>query len=199
MQPAESLPTFEMTSIAKLESYGGHSAFAIDIQVHGFEQPLTNPNGGRKAWDEQPPIVQQMNRAAGKAAEELLNTLHLIRVQHDPQQRELRQRTIDELTGLFPEPIYVQVIPTGYGQPGDWEYWASPWLLVTTKRGVIEIGWRNHVISIDWSKTNVAATALELFPAEDVTKSGKMIHAWSTDKALEYVYKILGIPLPVLP
>ena len=64
------------------------------------------------------------------------------------------------------------------------------WLLVTTRLGVIEIGWRKHVLSIDWSGSDVTATAEELFTDEKVTKDGRLIHAWSYDKAAEYLARI---------
>jgi hypothetical protein len=59
----------------------------------------------------------------------------------------------------------------------------NPWWLVKTPAGMIEIGWRKRVISIDWTDTNVRTT----ITSDDVTKSTTMVHAWSIEKALEYL------------
>lgn len=61
---------------------------------------------------------------------------------------------------------------------------ASPWWLVQTKWGMIEIGWRKRVISIDWKDTPLREINLTL---EDVTKTETMIHAWTYIKAVEYL------------
>lgn len=64
----------------------------------------------------------------------------------------------------------------------------APWYRVTTPQGVITIGWQKRVINIDWSETG--ADLLSLFADEDVTKSAHCIHAWSTDKAVDYLSRI---------
>lgn len=60
---------------------------------------------------------------------------------------------------------------------------ATPWWLVKTKYGLIEIGWRKRVISINWEDTKLDFLVSE----DDVTKSGSGIHAWSYIKAVEYL------------
>lgn len=59
----------------------------------------------------------------------------------------------------------------------------SPWWLMKTEHGLIRIGWRKRVISIDWADT---AVRLEL-TADDTTKSDTYVHAWSHHKAVEYL------------
>jgi len=59
----------------------------------------------------------------------------------------------------------------------------NPWWLVKTNKGLIKIGWRKRVISIDWSDTGIAKIVTE----EDVTKNNSMVHAWSYTKAIEYL------------
>lgn len=71
-------------------------------------------------------------------------------------------------------------------------YVNDPWFLVYTKIGMIEIGWRTHVISIDWTDTGVKQTAEELFPDENVTKEGKLIHAYGFEKAKLYIQKLFN-------
>lgn len=106
-----------------------------------------------------------------------------------------RDKKIAELKSLFNNPIYVKIIDNEYW--GEHPYaWASPWLLVTTAKGVIKIGWRKRVINIDWSQSDVKTEARDLFPTEDVTKGDytnpRYIHAWGYEKAKEYLDKILS-------
>jgi len=85
-------------------------------------------------------------------------------------------------------PIYVREIDNKYCGPQCCPH--RVWLLVTTPIGVFEVGWRKRVLQIDWSATDVAARAADLFPDEDVTKGDRSIHAWGYDKAMAYIAKI---------
>lgn len=101
---------------------------------------------------------------------------------------------LDEKTKLlscFPSLIiYVEAIPNGYDSSGYSRH--LPWFKVTTTKGRITIGWRKHVINIDWSELDNKKKAEELFPTENVTKGDYDIHAWGYEKAKEYVAKILA-------
>ncbi len=57
------------------------------------------------------------------------------------------------------------------------------WWFVKTEIGWVEIGWRKKVISIDWSDTDIRAVITN----DDVTKEAHFVHAWSIEKALEYL------------
>lgn len=66
----------------------------------------------------------------------------------------------------------------------------SSWFIVSTPHGDIKIGWRKRVINIEWLDNY--NTFAENFESEDVTKGGNLeglryIHAWSIDKAIEYL------------
>ena len=71
----------------------------------------------------------------------------------------------------------------------------SPWWLVKTKFGLIKIGWRKRVISIDWSDTpyrsGVSKLAdgrdIDVLTNDDVTKDESMVHAYGNAKAVEYL------------
>lgn len=67
------------------------------------------------------------------------------------------------------------------------EYWDLPsaycWWLVKIKEGLIKLGWRKRVIEIDWSDTKIEKIVTE----DQVTKSKTYVHAWSFDKAVEYL------------
>jgi hypothetical protein len=60
----------------------------------------------------------------------------------------------------------------------------SPWWLVKTEFGLIEVGWRKRVMSIDWSDTGVEVRKLT---SDDVTLAETYVHAWNYPKALEYL------------
>lgn len=64
----------------------------------------------------------------------------------------------------------------------------SPWWLVITPFGPIQIGWRKNVISINWEDT----PARQVITADDVTKGDDHVHAWSYAKALEYLTTLRG-------
>jgi len=59
----------------------------------------------------------------------------------------------------------------------------SPWWLVKTEYGLIEIGWKKRVISICWSDTPLQ----KVITKDDTTKNETLVHAWSYPKAIEYL------------
>jgi hypothetical protein len=107
----------------------------------------------------------------------------------DKEEQQLGEEHTQKLINLFGErKIFIEKIENGYWK----EDVHNPWLIVTTDKGHIKIGWRKRVIQIEWDKTIVDKKADDLFPDEDVTKEGKMIHAWTYEKAQEYLNKILS-------
>lgn len=81
----------------------------------------------------------------------------------------------------------VYMIPNEYSR-GDPSYF-GPWFMVETPRGRVKIGWRKRVINIDWGETAIQLPS-GTFEDEDVTKGATFIHAWGTDKAVQYLRKI---------
>ena len=63
----------------------------------------------------------------------------------------------------------------------------QPWWLVTTPVGLVQIGWRKRVILIDWGETGKHCSVTK----DDVTKNALMVHAWSYEKAVEYIKKLM--------
>lgn len=63
---------------------------------------------------------------------------------------------------------------------------ASPWFLVQTKYGLIELGWRKRVMVINWEDTNMDAD----ITVDQTTKTLRMVHAWSYPKAVEYLISL---------
>jgi hypothetical protein len=62
----------------------------------------------------------------------------------------------------------------------------DPWWLVKTPAGLIKLGWRKRVISIDWSDTAIR----EVITDHDVTKDETMVHAWGIARAVEYLERL---------
>ena len=85
--------------------------------------------------------------------------------------------------------IYVEEIPNGYSN--DEYFKMFPWFIITTKLGRIKIGWRKRVIEIDWSDSAIVFEADDIFPTEDTTKIGKLIHAWDYEQAKRYIDVLL--------
>lgn len=80
----------------------------------------------------------------------------------------------------------IYLIPNEYGSDLDFY---GPWIMVETPRGRLKMGWRKRVINIDWSLMGMQVTP-ETFASEEVTKWATGIHAWSSEKAVEYLRKI---------
>ncbi len=156
-------------------SVGILGAFGVRIQA------LENPNlneGKANAW----------RGAINDAENMLVKVARQTLILADPQLKAEGEARTAELITCFDGPIYVEEIPNGY----DPELVHHPWLVVTTTIGRFRIGWRKRVIEIDWSETRGTEEAQTLFTHEDVTKSGSMIHAWSVEKAKEYIAVIVA-------
>jgi len=162
-------------SLIKEQSHGSYGSFGIEITVGATLLP---------ELDQQP-----IRFAAYDAVKLVKAAVMAAVVQADPkaQQRKIQER--QEILALFPEPIHVEEIPNGYC--ADWCCRHLPWFMVTTRVGHFKIGWRKRVIHIEWIATVGTKTAEELFPEEDVTKDGCMIHAWSLEKAQQYIASII--------
>lgn len=153
--------------IASHESFGKYT-LGVQISV-----------GGIDCTKEERLFVQQY-------VDKIHDGILRIREENNPENIVLRAEIIDKLTNCFIDPIYVKQIPSEYSS-NDF----IPWLIVTTSKGPIKIGWRKRVINIDWSESNIQDT--DLFPDEDVTKGERYIHAWSYEDAKRYVGILMRI------
>jgi hypothetical protein len=119
-----------------------------------------------------------VNRGRGYDDPRHLHCHQLARIQSDYE-------TLSELVKRAEIPVCSKhVIPN--------EYWRDDtngaWLVVETECGRIKLGWRKRVLSIDWSASTLRAS--DIFADEDVTKSDVLIHAWTEEKAVEYLRKV---------
>ena len=92
-------------------------------------------------------------------------------------------------------PIHVREIDNEYCGPLCCPH--RVWLYVTTRVGPIKVGWRKRVIVVDWTPSDVEATAYDLFCFEETTKGHKDIHAHGYEKMAEYLARIGGTTLTV--
>jgi hypothetical protein len=122
-----------------------------------------------------------------KIAQQAHNILQKRSQLADPEVVEAIAKEKAALIALFPAGCGHTEIPNGYDSSSVY-----PWFRVFTNIGIFELGWRKRVISIDWKGTIVKETAEQLFPNEKVTKVDRLIHAWSYEKAAEYIGKLLG-------
>jgi hypothetical protein len=146
------------------------------------------------------PLTENDKSAVYDAMETLEKELHAESARLHPDNIAWKARWLDKARLMFSDaglaPIYVCEIDNKYCGPKCCPH--RVWLLVTTPRGIIEVGWRKSVMVIDWSASDVKATAEELFADQDVTKGERMIHAWSYERATEYLTRIGASRPPVL-
>jgi len=138
------------------------------------------------------PLTESDKRVIGNAMQNLERDLLAESARLHPDNVEWKRtwlrvaREMFDAAGLAP--IYVREIDNEYCGPKCCPH--RVWLLVTTRLGVIKVGWRKNVIVIDWSASDVVVVAEDLFATEDVTKDDRMIHAWGYEKATEYLGRI---------
>lgn len=135
-------------------------------------------------------IKQEISFDAQKALENIQYKINLEWAKINLQQK--RDDAIRKLTELFHKsgfnPIYVEVIDNQYSS--NIHYYTDPWLVVTTQKGRITLGWRKRVINIDWSESDIQIDGSALFSGENTTVGKNYVHCWGYDKAVEYLTKL---------
>jgi hypothetical protein len=103
-----------------------------------------------------------------------------------------RNDHVTELTEIFKlagfDIIYVETIDNQYCSKAC--CYKLPWVIVTTKKGRIKLGWRKSVMNLDWSASDITDIGTELFKDEKTTTGERYIHCWSKDKTVEYLKKL---------
>ena len=166
----------KLQSLYHKESLGSYGAFEIEINVGASKLPDFKSD---EIW-----------RATHDAVELIESAVMEQIVKNDPQAIERAKVEKQGIVALFPDKCFVKEIPNGYCS--RWCCKHLPWFVVTTPVGPITIGWRKRVIEINWNEVPLAQSSGYLFPNEDVTKDDKMIHAWSLEKAKEYIAAIIA-------
>ena len=157
------------------ESSGRYGSFGINIDVAASVPP---------DWHDSAII-----NAAYEAVHMIETAVRTVIVRNNPEAQATRKAEREQIMSLFSSPILVEEIPNGYCS--DWCCKHLPWFLITTDIGRFKIGWRKRVIEIDWTGTWNIKTGNDLFAKEDVTKGERFIHAWTIEKAREYIETII--------
>jgi hypothetical protein len=165
-----------MNQLYREESHGTYGMFALEINVDATKIPDLKHD---RIW-----------RATHDAAKAIKSAIMETAIESNPEAQQRRKDERAEILALFSSRIFSEEIPNGYCS--DYCCKHLPWFVVTTNIGRFKIGWRKRVIHIEWTETHSTKTAQELFPAENVTKADRTIHAWSIEDAKRYVETILG-------
>jgi hypothetical protein len=160
--------------IGLIETTGHRGGLGVQIHVAGLE------------------LTPEENSLVRAECERVHSKIQAMRTANDPEDRQIGDKIVADLLQCFGMPIYGERIPNGYCSQSCCTN--RPWLRVFTTKGPIIIGWRKRVISIDWSKSDVEATAEQLFPLEETTKWEQLIHAWGYEKAKQYLQTIADQP-----
>ena len=134
-------------------------------------------------------LPEKLHTAIYEAQEKIMEEMRGYLISQNQEALKYAAEQKRRILELFEAPIYVEEIPNGYCSASCCRH--LPWFNVTTPVGRIQIGWRKRVIEINWVDTRVEGTGEELFPEEDVTKGDWHIHAWSYEKAKEYIEVLL--------
>lgn len=127
---------------------------------------------------------------AYKAATELRRALDRVTAERDPKGPGLRRMYRDQIERIYQAacvtPIYIEELPNRYSP----EEYNRPWYRVTSSIGHIVLGWRRHVMNVDWEHTVVRLKGEELFAGEGTTCGDTFIHARGEENAARYVRRL---------
>lgn len=157
--------------------FGPFGPYGIRVQIAGFPSLPEKEDFG--------PFYHE-TRIARPHLEEIIAELWRQHVLNDPEFPKRKEEQKNKILECFPDsPIYVEEIPNEYCKGAC--CYDRPWLIVTTNRGRIKIGWRKRVINIDWKDSTIKQSGHQLFPNDEVTRWETGIHAYSYEDATRYL------------
>ncbi len=168
-----------MEQISSVESYGGGGSFKGTIEIE---------------FDKFNALPEKTRSHIGYRGSDFLQSLREMIAMEWAKENEVdkRKEHVVELTELFKsagfETIHVETIESGYCKESC--CYKFPWIIVTTPKGRIKLGWRKRVMNLDWSESDITAMGEILFKDEKTTTGEKYIHCWSKEKAVEYLKKL---------
>ncbi len=172
----------DMKKIGGIESVGDGYYFTGEVNIH-FDKfdALSEEVRALISWtasDYLQKLREQISMAWGKENE-----------------ADKRKEHVTELTELFKsagfEAIHVETINSEYCRESC--CYKFPWIIVTTPKGRIKLGWRKRVMNLDWSDSDLEIDGEKIFEDEDVTKGTNYIHCWGKEKAVEYLKKLNSV------
>ena len=168
-----------MKIIGGIESYGSGGSFKGFVKIE-FEK-----------YDELPEEIRNhIGYDASIFLEDFREKVSLAWAKENEDDK--RNEHVAELTDIFKSAgfgaIHVEIIDSQYCSKSC--CYKFPWIIATTNKGRIKLGWRKRVMNLDWSESDIEAIGTELFKDENTTTGEKYIHCWSKDKAIEYLKKL---------
>ncbi len=140
------------------------------------------------------PLTDVEKSIAFNVLHKLWDDIETERVKNDPTLKQGADEMVNALTKCFVDagqsPVFVERIKNEYSN-GSWCI-HRPWLIVTTSKGRVKIGWRKRVIEIDWSDSLIDIDGDHIFVHEKVTTGPHMVHAWGYKNATEYLRVIFS-------
>jgi len=176
------MKTDDMKILGSVESHGGGGHFkgSISIAFEKFDNlsEETRTDIGFDATDFLRRVREKISMEWAKENEADKRKAHVV-----------------ELSELFKsagfDPIYVEVKNNEYC--GESCCYKIPWIIVTTNKGRIKLGWRKRVMNLDWSDSDLKIDGEELFKDENTTTGKSYIHCWGKEKAIEYLKKLNSV------
>ncbi len=168
-----------MKKIGRLESYGGGGHFIGEVNIE---------------FDKFDNLPEEVRNNIGWSASNYLKKLQeqISMAWAKENEADKRNAHVAELTGLFElagfDVIYVETVDSEYCKESC--CYKFPWVIVTTKKGRIKLGWRKRVMNLDWSDSDLDIDGEELFKGEKTTTGTNYIHCWGEEKAVEYLKKL---------
>ena len=168
-----------MKKLSSFESHSGRGSFKGSVLIESEKyDALSKDSQDNISW---------------KASDYLQVIKKLIEMEWvKDNESDKRKEHVVELTELFKSAgfntIHVETIDNEYcSESCCYKY---PWVIVTTPKGRIKIGWRKRVMNLDWSESDIKDIGTELFKDENTTTGKDYIHCWSKEKAIEYLKKL---------
>lgn len=182
--------------ISSMESFGSEGNFGCRIAVMLPEEMFIVFDYDKMVGEALDPKNHDFTKTGlapeffvGSQCEDVLDQIKRAYEHVNPAVKKQREDAKNLFYQMFVKagftPIFMQEIPNEYW--GNAYYaWRYPWFIVTTTIGHIKIGSRKRVINIDWKDSIVKIKGTEL-SSDDVTRGDTYIHAWSDEKAVEYL------------
>ena len=169
----------DMKKLSSIECNGGNGNFKGSVLIESEKYDALSE--------------ESRNNISWKGSDLLQTIQGLIEMEWaKANETDKRNDHVAELTGIFKSAgfgiIHVETIDNQYcSNACCYKY---PWIIVTTQKGRIMLGWRKRVINLDWSESDIKDIGTDLFKGEETTTGEHYIHCWSKDKAIEYLKKL---------
>lgn len=169
----------DMRMLSGIECHGGNGSFKGSVLIESEKYESLSK--------------ETKNHISFRASDHLAKIQELIEIEWAKvNEADKRNNHVAELTELFKsagfETIHVETIDNQYCSEAC--CYKSPWIIVSTIKGRIKLGWRKRVMNLDWSESDIKAVGTELFKGEETTTGKRYIHCWSKNKAIEYLKKL---------